>query len=535
MFRDNKDFYPTPIELTKKLINLTKNEGDKRTDWKSKYKYILEPTAGDGKLIENYKKLYESAEEIGGYYFKGRNFNEVNIEVVENDQMLINILRGKDYNVVGFDFLSFMPTRYYDLILANFPFSIDCKCMLKAIEIQGRVGGDILAIINAETIKNPFSNDRKYLVTLLEKFNAKIEYIKEAFIYSERKTNVEVAIIYINMPMLDKISMFEKEFKRENPTIDFEAATNSITKKMTKLEQLCFEYKLIIESTIKLFEEKIRVDKLLNGFGISSNVGISDNTYDKRALNINDFIEKTNKDYWEKFIRETKFETILPSKLKEQFRSNMQKQKNIAFTIENIMYFSDELMKAIPKSYEETVGELFEKLTRDYNYTESEYNKNIWMYNSWKSNNAHSIKGRVIMPCYVSKPDSMCYNLPDELLDLNIVFNNIAGIKDNDIEFGYNSEVYKKVKDNEKKIETRHFLLSSFKKGTLHIEFKNKEHLAQFNLLGAKGKGWLDEGFTKKKYEDMTKGEKDIVKGLGFEPYQFNVLAANQQYVKLLV
>jgi len=52
-------------------------------------------------------------------------------------------------------------------------------------------------LLNAETIKNPYSNSRKDLVSKLNKLDAKIEYLQNAFSDADRKTNVETALIYI--------------------------------------------------------------------------------------------------------------------------------------------------------------------------------------------------------------------------------------------------------------------------------------------------------------------------------------------------
>ena len=47
----------------------------------------------------------------------------------------------------------------------------------------------------------------------LNQYNADIKYIEHGFVDAERKTDVEIALIYINVPMQDKETMFEKEFK----------------------------------------------------------------------------------------------------------------------------------------------------------------------------------------------------------------------------------------------------------------------------------------------------------------------------------
>ena len=105
------------------------------------------------------KQLYYNREKI--YQDKLKKYK---IDAIEIDGTLRNILLGKNINVVASDFLNFNPPKFYDLIIANFPFSEGVHHALKSIRIQERMGGAILCIINAETLKNPYSKERKILV-----------------------------------------------------------------------------------------------------------------------------------------------------------------------------------------------------------------------------------------------------------------------------------------------------------------------------------------------------------------------------------
>mgnify|MGYP003290709934 CR=1 FL=1 len=59
----------------------------------------------------------------------------------------------------------------------NPPFSNGDKHLLKALQIQQN-GGKVVCLLNAETIRNPYTETRKTLVDLLEKYEAEIEYIE---------------------------------------------------------------------------------------------------------------------------------------------------------------------------------------------------------------------------------------------------------------------------------------------------------------------------------------------------------------------
>jgi hypothetical protein len=96
----------------------------------------------------------------------------------------------------------------------NPPFSNGDKHLLKAIEMQQN-GGKIVCLLNAETLKNPYSNIRKELINQLEKYNSKVEFIQDAFSSAERKTNVETALIFIDIPKMEYNSTIINELKKE--------------------------------------------------------------------------------------------------------------------------------------------------------------------------------------------------------------------------------------------------------------------------------------------------------------------------------
>ena len=130
----NKEFYPTPKWLIQKMLDSIDIE---------KVKYILEPSAGKGDIIDAIKEKYENT-----YRY---NKPDLDIDAIEVDENLRLLLKGKEYKVVFNDFLNFNTYKKYDLIIMNPPFSCGDKHLLKAIEMQ-KDGGAIICLLNAETI-----------------------------------------------------------------------------------------------------------------------------------------------------------------------------------------------------------------------------------------------------------------------------------------------------------------------------------------------------------------------------------------------
>lgn len=519
MFNEITDFYPTPKSLVFKMLD--KLQADHYG--LNKCKYILEPESGKGDIIKAYKEYYLN--DINKYKTKYDKIETnadkyIKFDVIEYDKTLNSLLRGEGYNVIWDDYLTFDPPRFYDLIIQNVPFSTGAKHLLKSISIQERIGGKILCIINAETIKNPYSKERIELTNKLKEYNADIEYMQEAFIDAERKTDVEIAMIYLTIPMKNTETMFEREFKRDNVNIDSDYNFKAMMPKMNKLQQLVFEFNICKNSIIKLYEERERIKHLFKGLNIKQEIGIIDSEQSQKThIKINDYISQITLSYWKKFIEETDFKSRLPSKLKNDFSYNMERQADIPFTIENCRYFYEKIMSSIPKSYEQTVAEVFDKLTSKYSYTEASWNKNIHMYSGWKSNNAYMIKGKSIIPCYLEY-SFQC--IPDVLKDLIIIFNNLTAKK-------YildTNEMREKIQHCEKNIDAEFFYLDVYQKGTMHIKYKDENLVRQLNILAGKGKNWIPDSFMTHKYTDMSEKEKDLVKEFGFKPFEYDELVA---------
>src|SRR5699024_5766280 len=133
-YSDNKDFYPTPYELFRKLIgNRLRLIGGR----------ILEPSAGKGDMI---KYILETN-------------RHARVDAIENDSRLVNTLMGEGYSVVWDDFLTYETYKEYDYIIMNPPFSNGVDHVLKALELaENQLSRcEIYAILNKETLNNACS------------------------------------------------------------------------------------------------------------------------------------------------------------------------------------------------------------------------------------------------------------------------------------------------------------------------------------------------------------------------------------------
>ena len=165
-----EQYYPTPPALARQLVGKLKNcEYGAMT---------LEPSAGTGELVREYCRVFDCESRA--------------IHCIEINEERAAMLRDRYYTVVWDDFMTFEPLMPYSKIIMNPPFHSGAKHLLKALQILAD-GGEIACILNAETIKNPFSRERRDLIRQLESMEEyATEFVKSAF----DSTEVEVALVY---------------------------------------------------------------------------------------------------------------------------------------------------------------------------------------------------------------------------------------------------------------------------------------------------------------------------------------------------
>ena len=178
--RSSSGFYPTPIDLANRMMNGVK------WDYVSS---ILEPSAGKGDLAVVINQRYRAHR--SGWR---SDLISADIDCIEVDPNLRAILKDKGFRVVHDDFLTYTTCKKYSLIVMNPPFESGVKHILRAMQLL-QDGGQLIALCNAETLQNPYTNERNLLLQKLTENNAEIEYIQDAFANAERKTNVVTALI----------------------------------------------------------------------------------------------------------------------------------------------------------------------------------------------------------------------------------------------------------------------------------------------------------------------------------------------------
>lgn len=577
-YTDSEEFYPTPPDLIDKMLD--------GIDWHY-INTILEPSAGKGNILKEIAKRAkgknidaieydDNLRQILQWNFSKDRLNEIEVEEkkflekcgykyyekrrngwyyfdnTESQYLPIpepNFTEIKKYenqekeffsegiHIVAKDFLTYEPFKQYDLIIMNPPFFNGDRHLLKAIKMQEDFGGNIVCLLNAETIRNPFTQSRKYLAELLEKYNAQIEFIENGFTTAERKTDVEVALVKIVIPPRKEESTIYEHFKNEEHYEEFNTDEKTEIEVTDFLKSIINRYKIEIKSGLELI-------KLYNDLSPYLRPSFSDETnlygynlirlMDKSGHNpitVNTYVKSVRNKYWTALLTNKKVTGQLTSTLQEEYRKKVATYEEYDFSEFNIKMLLNDMNAHIKKGIEEEIDKMYDRLTEEHTYY-PECSKNKHLYDGWKTNKAWKIDKKVIIPVYgifdefYNKPRE--YKAYDVLSDIERILNFFDGNLTADVNLKETIESYFN-QGTMKNIPCKYFKATFYKKGTCHLVFTCPELIKRFNIYAAKHRGWLPPSYGKKTYEQMDEEEKKVIDDFqGKEDY--NIVLSKPEY-----
>ncbi|MBQ2173822.1 MAG: DUF4942 domain-containing protein [Alphaproteobacteria bacterium] len=559
------EFYPTPPELVAKMIS--------HEFIKEKFETILEPSAGKGDLID-FLLLAKDYLNEGGYcraiydkdfsmpyetvidgvinrfvlpdFKKGKRSKKYNekVDCIEADSNFCAILRGKEYRVYNDDFLKWDDDKHYDLIIMNPPFSNGDEHLLKAISIAEKTGSKIICLLNAETIKNPYSNKRKLLVNTLEKYNAEIKYVQDAFKNAERKTGVEVAIVRVEIPApFRRKSRIWEELEQNDIDIDEPISTSEIVSADDPLRMAVKLYKRELEAGKKLIEEYLALKPYLTSTFENEDTPsymrgcLLTLSSGKNGVNWNEYLYSLRYKYWYQLLHNPAFMNNLTSNLREEYYSMISEFAHKDFSLKNIYDVKMDIISRTAKGIEDKIVSMFESLSYQYSMDAA---GNVHYFNGWKSNSAFKINKKVVIPYvaawewgkleYYHYSDRSVYKKLDDL-EKCLAFLQIGESEYvYDIDLSHQLKVYQEQQIT-RKMQFRYFEVDVFKKGTMHIKFRDLELLKRFNIFGCQHKGWLPPSYGRKSYSEMNQEEKQVIDEYEGQQEYEKVYANRESYI----
>lgn len=499
------EYYPTPHHIVMGMYEkLNKNNRNMS---------ILEPSAGKGHICNGIKQIYETE----------YRHHSINIDAIEVETEFQHILKGQGIKVIHDDFLTFETFKSYDCIMMNPPFSCGDKHLMKAIEIQQRRGGQVICILNAETIRNPHSFLRKKIIRTLEEYKAGIEFIEDGFVDAERKTGVEVALISVTFPEIIKTDtslILDKMKKAENyeDLVKDYASLISGDPVMGIIDSYEYEIKVGVE----FIEEYFRISPvLLSGDEIQNkecfillSVGKENGRpvfEDDRGTTINKFIKHTRHKYWKAIFNLKAITEVVTRDAYYDINNKIEEFAEYDVTMFNIRQLQQQLYQNLGSNIESGIESFFDDVT-----TKAYDGKNTLYYDAWKTNKAWKIGKKAII--WLNAYDSWSGNFdPDYKADQKVIeMEKVLSYLSKGKKTVVDADIRQKLRDardngQTKNIEFEYFNLTFYKKGTCHIEFTNEKAIELLNIFVAKKRNWLPPTYGKKEYYNLTPDEKEAI------------------------
>lgn len=514
---DNSGFYPTPSKLAGKMLSCV--------DWNGVFS-ILEPSAGKGDLADAVSRFVTSHRNSRRISF---NENDTYIDCIERDSDLAALLRGKGLHVVHDDFLTFRSFKQYDLCIMNPPFDNGDEHLLHALSLMER-GGQIVCLLNAETIRNPYTNRRKVLVQNLHEHNARIEFIENAFRHAQRPTDVEIALVYVNIPKKEIHSNILSSLRRasEKSAPSAEQATDLASADW--LQNMIDGYNFEAALGEKLINEFAALRPYMDpgrdhGEPLLS-LKVGNRNTGNNATMMNAYLFGLRAKYWSNLLRRPELTDKMTSAMQQDYYGKVNSLSEYDFSRYNIETVMREIAHQLSRGVEDSILELFETFSAKHSWYPESAN-NIHYYNGWATNKAHKVGMKVIIPS-----NGCCASWGREKLDSYRVNSLISDLEHamNYLDRGetaFHTPVDLAVRianvTDTNKVDFTYFTCTFYKKGTCHIKFKPEAAriIDRLNIFAGQHKNWLPPTYGKKHYADMTAEEQAVIDDFqGAESYE---------------
>lgn len=473
---DDLQFFPTPRWLAQ-------HAWEKFTD--RNFARVLDSSAGEGALPDAMP---------GDWRYDRR----PPVDCIEIDASKHPILRDKGYRVVGLDFLSFEGGAIYSHVILNPPFAHGAAHVLKAWSMLWE--GEIVAIINAQTLRNGCTAERRRLAALVEQYGD-VEFIQDAFRGAEvvREADVEIAVVRLAKPAectedwigpviesmaVDRNTEEEFELPRElalpnsfvtNQVHAFRVAVKAM-REWVRMEAVAQHYAARIGKTMH---------DLQNGNAEASPGASIRTRLEKEYLELKDRA-------WASVLRSTETLSKLSSKVQKQAESQFAQIACLDFTESNIRGFLLGLVESQPEMQVDMACDVFDQIIRWGTDNGS-------FYRGWKSNDRHRRAGmrikttRFVLPIQTSYSGSPDWNAMRMLADFDRVFAMLDGKREPEVSLVQlfdSARTFSELRHGGR-LSASYFDVRFYKSGTIHFFPRSKEIVDRLNKIVGRKRGWL--------------------------------------------
>lgn len=486
-----------------------------------KGKKVWEPEAGKGDLVRAMQA--RGAEVIAC---------EINMDLRKILQTICPLI-GTDMELTKSEEIS-----HVDYIVMNPPFSQGAAHILHAYNIAP-AGCKIVALCNAETLKNPYSKSREQLIEIVNSYG-QTQNLGDCFNTAERKTEVEVMLLRIDKPgeaskEFEGFFLEEEEEPQANGLITYNAVRDLVNRYV---------------QSIRIFDQQIetavRLNEMQSGYFSSTELAISI-TREGAPLKRNEFKAAMQISGWNWIFNKMNMQKYSTRGLREDINKFVQKQTEVPFTMRNIYKMLEIVVGTTGQRMDKAIEEVFNKVTD----RSKDNRKNL---EGWQTNSHYLLNRRFIIPHMAAQDrwstgnriDNAYGTYFDLMEDMNKALCFVTGknfeaqgtlssciryefkVQSDDAiehtdsnERALNIQEALKAKGIESKIihskgvygewfEWGFFKCKAHKKGTMHFEFLDENVWADFNRRVAKIKGYpLPENRKQTKWQEQRSKRQD--------------------------
>ncbi|MBX3828314.1 DUF4942 domain-containing protein, partial [Burkholderia contaminans] len=458
---------------------------------------VLEPSAGKGHLLKGkLNPRYEYSKE----YFH-------NIDCCEIDVRHHADLRELGVKIVGHDFLAMESGACYSAIVGNPPFHSGEKHVLKAWDLLW--DGEVVMIVNAETVRNPLNAERRRLVSLIDEYGD-VEYVQGAFQVedAERKTPVDIAIVHL-VKRAEVGSFVTMDLLRDmtRDTVDGEQLGNGYAVP----HQLALPVSEI-ENRVRIFNAAVvsARDAIFVQAQASAYAGMLGDSMGARSSGTSDRDHAPTADYvrgalgtvygelkergWASIVRSADVTSRLSSEALKRVEAEFKLISELEFTVKNIYSFLIGVCEQQGRIQIDMLCDIFDRITRYHS-------DNTAYYRGWKSNDKHyrSIGRRIrhtrfVIPGFAvgRGARSPSWEMERLLADFDKGFALLAGNATPEVSLVSACNAHWTELKYGARIESSYFDLRFYPGiGTLHFFPRDKQLIDRLNRAVGRQRGWL--------------------------------------------
>lgn len=487
----NASFYPTPTAIAQTML-----AGFDRMNLAGRT--VLEPSAGKGNLADalcdamnfsNWERYASSCRE--------------RIHCIEIEPELQATLRGKGYPIVGNDFLTFWPDEKYDFIIMNPPFADGEKHLLHAWEILDH--GDILCLLNEQTLQNSCTASSSLLSGIIAEHGT-VTPLGSCFSNAERKTQVRVSLVHLSKAQQEPRFSFIQAGADQDPYAQFHSedcfksqiATRNFIGNMVANYDRCRA--LFLDIAQKTQELGYYAQQFPRCGGDAFTEALKPLMTDKPTRKgqenaYNAFVGSLKSAGWSEVFNLTQMHNLVSEGVRKEVDILLKDNQRMAFSEDNIAALLETLFVNRGAILKQCVVEAFDIMTRYYD-------ENRVHVEGWKTNDAWKVNERVVLPCMIrlgwSGQPEVEWNKRRKLDDIDRALAFLEGKKLEDVERTIVSALEQLNKEQGANFsgiafKSTYFEMRCYKKGTLHLKFRDHSLWERFNLTAADGKNWLPD------------------------------------------